>query len=251
MTFDNDQAMADESMGAANDNVLNEVAPPKPKMPALSKKPVAKKVSAAEDGDALAQPDPPKKGPPARLAARATAAPSGPIKVIKADDIQEEEIGAGMGKDTAIEKVGAFYDAGHVAKFEEAKWQDKQAGFVGLKEQIEALKPDKTMVEATAKFVKAKMKDWKESNIVMMKEAVSVLLVMTQQCEDIPKRAVACYTPFLCEKIGDIKMNGPIKEELLNCAEFCTAKWISVQMVKKGLTTKAPNNIKETCNFIA
>ena len=77
-----------------------------------------------------------------------------------------------MGKETAIEKVQAFYDPEHVAKFEEAKWQDKQHGFVGLKEQIEQLKPDKTMVEATAKFVKAKMKDWKESNLVMMKEAI-------------------------------------------------------------------------------
>ena len=34
------------------------------------------------------------------------------------------------------------------------------------------LKPNKIMVEATAKFVKAKMKDWKESNLVLMKEAI-------------------------------------------------------------------------------
>jgi len=106
------------------------------------------------------------------------------------------------------------------------------------------------MVEATARFVKLKMKEWKESNLVLMKEAISVLLVMTQHCEDIPKRAVAIYTPFLCDKIGDIKLNGPIKEELLNCAEFCTAKFISVQVVKKGLEAKAPNNIKESCNFL-
>lgn len=56
--------------------------------------------------------------------------------------------------------------------------------------------------------------------------------------------------PFLCDKIGDIKLNGPIKEELLNCAEFCTAKFISTQIVKKGLEAKAPNNIKESCNFL-
>ena len=59
-----------------------------------------------------------------------------------------------------------------MAKFEEAKWQDKKEGFDGLKEQIEALKPEAAMVEATAKFIKAKMKDWKESNLVLMKEAV-------------------------------------------------------------------------------
>ena len=132
--------MQDESVGAASDNVLIEVAPAKPRGPPpnIGKKPVSKKPAAVDDGEgkeALAQPDPPKKGPPARLANRAAAAASsGPVKTIKAEDIKEEEIGAGMGKETALEKVGEFYDAGHVAKFEEAKWQDKQAGFIGLKE---------------------------------------------------------------------------------------------------------------------
>ena len=133
-----------------------------------------------------------------------------------------------MGKETAIEKVGEFYDAAHVAKFEEAKWQEKKIGFDGLKEQIEQLKPDKTMVEATAKFIKAKMKDWKESNLVMMKEAILLLLEMTKHCEDIPKRAVAVYTPFLCEKIGDVKMSQIVKDTLLNASEFCTAKFVSI-----------------------
>ena len=42
--------------------------------------------------------------------------------MIKADDIQEEDIGSGMSKEQAIEQVSGFYDAAHVAKFEEAKW---------------------------------------------------------------------------------------------------------------------------------
>lgn len=94
------------------------------------------------------------------------------------------------------------------------------------------------------------MKDWKESNIVMMKEAIGVLLIMTQHCDDVPKKAVAVYSPFLCDKIGDVKMNVAIKEALMNCAEFCTAKFISIQIVKKGLDAKAPNNLKESCNFL-
>lgn len=67
----------------------------------------------------------------------------------------------------------------------------------------------------------------------------------------VPKRAVAVYTPFLCDKIGDIKLNGPIKEALLNASEFTSAKFTSIQIVKKGLETKAPNNVKESCNFLA
>lgn len=106
------------------------------------------------------------------------------------------------------------------------------------------------MVEATARFIKAKMKDWKESNLVMMKEAIQVLLLMTQHCEDVPKKAIFVYMPFLCDKIGDIKLNGPIKEALLNASEFCTAKFVTVSVVKKGLDAKAPNNLKESCNFL-
>ena len=64
------------------------------------------------------------------MANRAAApATSGKVKEVKADDIQEEDVGAGLGKDSAIEKVTGFYEASIVSKFEEAKWQDKVEGF--------------------------------------------------------------------------------------------------------------------------
>lgn len=107
------------------------------------------------------------------------------------------------------------------------------------------------MVEATCKFVKARMKDWKESNINLMKESINVLISLTQHCEDVPKRAIVAYAPFLCDKIGDIKMQALVKEAYLNAAEFCTAKFVCIQVVKKGLTAKAPNNLKESCNLLA
>lgn len=210
-------------------DVLAEVPPMKPRGPP-AKKPVAKKAAAAANEDELDQPSgPPKRGgPPARPAAKGAAGASGPVKVVKAEDIVEEDIGSGMAKEQAIERVGAFYNAAHVAKFEEAKWQDKKEGFDGLKEQIAQLQPDGPMVEATAKFIKAKMKDWKESNLVMMKCAVEILLVLTQNCESIPKRAIAVYSPFLCDKIGDVKLSGMIKEALLNASEHVSAKFTSI-----------------------
>lgn len=130
MVFDDDDSLP-------NDNVLMEVAPKKPSRPPpnIGKKPVKK---TDDDGDAS---EPPKRGgPPARLAGMpAAAAGSGTVKVVKADDIQEEDVGSGMGKDQAIEKVSEFYDASIVAKFEEAKWQDKVEGFNQLKAAIEEL----------------------------------------------------------------------------------------------------------------
>ena len=126
-------AMVIDDDSLPGDNVLDEVAPKKPTRapPNIGKKPV-KKADAGDDDE------PPKRGgPPARSAKPAAAAGSGVVKVIKADDIKEEEVGAGMGKETAIEKVSEFYDAAIVAKFEEAKWQDKVEGFSQLKQAIE------------------------------------------------------------------------------------------------------------------
>jgi hypothetical protein len=34
-----------------------------------------------------------------------------------------------------------------------------------MQKKIEEERPDSALVEATARFIKAKMKDWKESNI--------------------------------------------------------------------------------------
>lgn len=42
---------------------------------------------------------------------------------------QEEDIGAGLSKEEAIEKTKEFYSAEHINKFEEAKWQTKQEGY--------------------------------------------------------------------------------------------------------------------------
>jgi len=50
------------------------------------------------------------------------------------------------------------------------------------------------------------MKDWKESNVNLMKESVFILAAMANSCDRVPKRAVSCYAPFLIDKIGDMKV---------------------------------------------
>ena len=96
MTFDT--AMADETpVGGAAASGGMEIsmdfdAPKKPlgKKPELGKRPVKKPAAPKDAGgdEELAQPEPPKKGPPARLANRAAAAASsGPTKTVKASDI--------------------------------------------------------------------------------------------------------------------------------------------------------------------
>lgn len=105
------------------------------------------------------------------------------------------------------------------------------------------------ILEATAKFVKAYMKDWKESNINLMKEALATLKSMTT-CDRVPKRAVHAYSTFLCDKIGDIKMTKIVKELLMDLSDFVTPKFIALFIIKNGSTAKAIKNIEESCNVL-
>lgn len=50
------------------------------------------------------------------------------------------------------------------------------------------------------------MKDWKESNVNLIKECIALFLVIAQNCEKVNKRAVSCLMPFLSDKLGDVKV---------------------------------------------
>ena len=94
------------------------------------------------------------------------------------------------------------------------------------------------------------MKDWKESNLNLIKESIAFFLLISQNCEKINKRAVACMMPFMCDKIGDVKLVTNIKETILNLSEIVTPKYISLQVIKYTSTAKAPNTIKEGVNSL-
>jgi hypothetical protein len=94
------------------------------------------------------------------------------------------------------------------------------------------------------------MKDWKESNINLMKESIQTLKTMTEHCDRVPKRAVFVYGSFLCEKIGDVKMATTIKELFLTLTDFVTARFIANTVIKNASTAKAPKTIENSCEVI-
>lgn len=94
------------------------------------------------------------------------------------------------------------------------------------------------------------MKDWKESNINLIKETINLFNVVSQNCEKVNKRAVACLMPFLSDKIGDVKLVNQVGELLLNLAEIVTPKYIALQVIKYASSAKSPNVLKESCNIL-
>ena len=137
---------------------------------------------------------PPRKAAPAKkppaLSSDKPKAAAGSGKAPSAPVVQDEDLGSGLSKEEAIDKVSEYFDASSVAKFEEAKWQSKQEGFNELKEQITERQPPAQILEAVAKFVKARMKDFKESNINLLKCIVDIFNTMATSCETMSKRTM-------------------------------------------------------------
>jgi hypothetical protein len=63
------------------------------------------------------------------------------------------------------------------------------------------------------------MKDWKESNINLMKCIVSVFNCIVNNSDRVNKRTIQCGMSFFGDKLGDVKMVASIKEMLIVAAE--------------------------------
>lgn len=90
------------------------------------------------------------------------------------------------------------------------------------------MQPAQDVIEALAKFIKIKMKDWKESNINLIKETIALFNIVASSCEKVNRRAVACLMPFLSDKLGDVKHVNFINEMLLKFSELVTPKYIAL-----------------------
>jgi hypothetical protein len=78
-----------------------------------------------------------------------------------------------------------------------------------------------------------------------------VLGACCKHCDDVPKKAYYVYAPFLCDKIGDVKMATMVKEVCMSIAEFVTAKYVGALVMKNALGTKSVGNIKESCVLLS
>lgn len=142
------------------DVLMNDLSPPKKKPAGIGQRPAKKKKAPAADTAEENEKKPAAEAAPAPKKAN-PGSTKGPVAPIIADD----NLGAGMDTDQAIEIVAANFSSGTVKAFESAKWQEKVAGFEGLQNEIRENQPEAEVLEAVAKFIKSKMKDWKESNI--------------------------------------------------------------------------------------
>jgi hypothetical protein len=190
-----------------------------------------------------------EKKAPAKPAA--AAKPGATAGAPKGPSIQEENVGEGLSKEEAEARFVETFSADIVANLEDSKkWNEKQEGYKALQQSIIEMQPEPVVLEAVVKYVRDRTKQWKESNINIIKEVIALFTVMAQQTEKLNKRSVAAMMTFLSDKLGDVKFSNLVGEVAMAAAEVVTPKFIANQIMNKTKDAKSPNVPKETCNLL-
>lgn len=122
MTFDDkEESKASAPSGGGDDELMDFMAPPKK---AAQKRVPGKPPNIGQK--------PEKKGPPTLSSAAPKTAAKSSGKAPSAPKIVEEDLGQGLSKEEAIDKVNEFYSSAHTAQFKETAWKAKVAGLQGL-----------------------------------------------------------------------------------------------------------------------
>lgn len=99
-------------------------------------------------------------------------------------------------------------------------------------------------------LLKAKLKDFKESNLVLVKGWIGIVSKLAEMTNGLHKRTAAMVLHQLTEKLGDSKFKAVSDECLLNLSSVLGPGFIAKLIVKHGSEAKSPNVIKEACNFL-
>jgi hypothetical protein len=128
--------------------------------------------------------------------------------------------------------VAENFPAEVVAFFEDTnKWDVKVQGYKGIAAAIAEMQPPGDVIEGVVRFVKMKMKDWKESNINLIKESIALFTVIATTCDRLGKRSVYVMMPYLSDKLGDVKQVNTVSELLLSLSEVVTPKYVATQIL--------------------
>lgn len=138
-----------------------------------------------------------------------------------------------------------------VALSNSVKWDERKQAFTML---IEYFKENSSSINSetlnnTIRFIKIKLKDFKENNVNIIKESI-LLYEALLDIEGIQKKHTYYCTKKLIDKWGDAKLKTVISGLFTKIMENQTPKFV-LNIILKNVLTKNPNIIKEANIFIA
>ena len=125
-------------------------------------------------------------------------------------------------------------------------WKERQKALeefsMFIRENAETVGPS---IEYVFKYIRAKLKDWKESNLSVVKEAFNTILSITETPEiPLTKRCFSVISPLIINNLHDSKYTESCNKIVTGFVETISPKFMIMQIVEHFLETKDSKTAK-------
>jgi len=159
----------------------------------------------------------------------------------------EEEAHSVLTQEDAEAKMMELGLAASVLKdMDNNNWKEKLKGLNQLSQWIgENMSLVAPYLEHIFRYLKAKLKDWKESNLNILKETFSLLITMVKSPEvTLNKRAFSILSPLIAANISDSKYNESCQTIVYAFIEAMNPKAIVLSLIHSTVDKNAKPNPK-------
>eukprot|EP01022_Parablepharisma_sp_SALTPOND_P032949 TRINITY_DN878_c0_g1_i1.p1 TRINITY_DN878_c0_g1~~TRINITY_DN878_c0_g1_i1.p1 ORF type:complete len:2064 (+),score=290.39 TRINITY_DN878_c0_g1_i1:8288-14479(+) len=166
--------------------------------------------------------------------------------IVKPKEVKIEDVGTVISKEEAEKVVLEKIPIEITKDFEAAEWKERQKRLQELNAWVlNNLSSDPDLAEALAVWLKSKLKDFKESNINIVKEAFALIQTITSTIE-VTKKFASIVVPGLIEKLGDTKLLDTCQTLLLSISDSATPTYVASVSAQTAYCFKSVNAIKGT-----
>lgn len=165
----------------------------------------------------------------------------------QADDEEETKIP----KEEVEQKMHEFFHEQEIESlFGSPKWEDRKEAFVLIGQ---ALKDKSDTINEISRyyisFVKYKLKDWKENNFNIVKEAINTIIEFYTITKKFDKKDCRMIIKGLHEKIADAKVQESVINLFLVLMEHLTPNFVLIYILKLLKNAKSPKLMGDAATF--
>lgn len=116
--------------------------------------------------------------------------------------------------------------------FIDDKWNEKVKGYEELANWLHSEGIPLDLIEHSVWFIKIKQKDWKESNMNLVKAALNFMIKVFGSAFKVGQWATNVVIPFISDKLGDPKFTSLCSEVILILSEKVTPSFVIKGLAK-------------------
>jgi hypothetical protein len=165
-------------------------------------------------------------------------------------EVDEEDI-SNISNEEIEEIIKMKLGPGLIENMNNSKWDVRRDAFIELNKWILSnVDEARANIDIILKYQKLKLKDYKENNFNILKEALTIIDSLLSSCDNFTKKHAVPIIKKTHEKIGDNKVKDKFISLLFKMMDYLSPKYILNLLLKQMNSSKPVNVLKESSAFI-